>query len=221
MVLKRCWTAALAALGVAAALPLASTPAAAQETAIKGGISVTRLEQTGLDYWDDRLVSTTFGGHVRFRLGPLNVQPELHVMTKGAAASMPVDVDDDQIRMEYIELPVLLVVPFSVGPLEPYLMGGPALMLESRCRAFFRQDGLRTNVGCDPPRGPLFQRRAFDYGVVAAGGAAYPVLGGRVFVEARHTRGLRNIYAGQGQATAFHRTNAFHIGYAVGWAPQN
>ncbi|HSJ23552.1 MAG TPA: porin family protein [Longimicrobiales bacterium] len=219
MKLRRCWTAAMAALMAGSAG--AAMPAAGQETGIKGGVSISRLQTDGAEYWDDNLVTSTFGGHARFRLGPLVLQPELLVVTKGASASQPfpADLEDDQIRMEYIEVPLMIVVPVSIGMVEPYVMGGPALMLESRCRSYVRQDGLRTNLPCDPPQGQLFRRTAFDYGVAAAGGVAYPVFGGRAFVEGRHTWGLRNIHKGPGDADVRNRTLSFLVGFAMGWDP--
>jgi hypothetical protein len=222
MTLRGYSTAALAVAVVGTAL--AAAPARAQETAIKGGISVSRLQTTpGAEYWDDRLIATGFGGHVRLRFGPLTFQPELLVLTKGATASQPFppQLEDDQIRMEYIEVPLLVVVPVAVGAFEPYVAGGPALMMESRCRSVVRQDGLRTNLPCDPPSGRLFSRRTFDYGLVAAGGAAYPIGGGRVLLEARHTWGMRNVHSGPGDAEVRNRTFAIMIGYAMGWDTSN
>jgi hypothetical protein len=223
MRVHRCRTAVAAVAAVMMMGAAAPTPAAAQESAIKGGVSISRLESTGLDYWDESLVASTFGGHVRMRLGFLTVQPELHLITKGASASQPIpaNLEDDQIRIEYIEVPLLVVLPLRVGDAEPFLMAGPTIMLESRCRSFVRVDGLRTNIPCNPPTGQLFERRAFDWGAVVAGGVAYPLLGGRVFVEGRHSWGLRDIHTGPGTAEVRNRTLAFHVGYAVTWAPRD
>jgi hypothetical protein len=206
-----------AAAVAAMVLATAALPAAAQQTAFKGGVSVSRL-QTDMGYWDDRIVTSTFGGHLRFRFGPLVLQPELHVITKGATASQPEGgVESDELRLEYLEVPLLVVVPIRLGALEPFVAAGPALMLESRCRNYIRQDGFRTNLPCEPARGQLFERTAFDYGVVAAAGASYPVLGGRALVEARHSRGLRDVHRRPGDFEAMNRTFSFLAGFAMGW----
>jgi hypothetical protein len=131
--------------------------AAAQDMTLKGGIAVSRLESSEPTYWDDRLTTTFFGVHARFRFGPIGLQPELMVVTKGASASEA--LEQEQIRLEYIEIPVLLVVPLSIGQFQPFVYAGPALMLESRCRWFFREQGLRRNLGCDPPRDEVFRRK--------------------------------------------------------------
>jgi hypothetical protein len=205
-----------------AALVAGAAPAAAQETAFKGGVSISRF-QTDMDYWDANLVTTTFGGHVRLRLLGIHVQPELHVLTKGATASQPFppQLEEDQIRLEYIEIPLLIVLPIRAGPVEPFIAAGPTIMLESRCRSFIRQQGLRTNLPCDPPDEQLFSRRALDWGATASAGAAYPLLGGRVFLEARHTWGLRDIHAGPGDREVFNRTLAFLVGFGMGWEPRS
>jgi hypothetical protein len=214
MGLGRCGAVAVAAM-VMLAQPYA---AAAQETAFKGGVTISRL-QTDLNYWDDDLVSTTFGGHVRLRLGPIYFQPELLVITKGAQASQPSPafLEEDQLRIDYIDVPLLLAVPIRIGALEPYIAAGPTIMLESRCRSFVRREGLRTNLPCDPPPAGsnLFERTAFDWGATVSGGLTYPLLGGRVLVEARHTRGLRDIYKGEGAAEVRNRTTAFLLGYSM------
>jgi hypothetical protein len=188
--------------------------AAAQQTALKGGVAVSRFDATGQTYWDDRLVTTGFGGHIRYRFGPISLQPELLVLTKGATASAA--PEDEQLRLEYLELPLLVVLPVQVGRLEPVVFAGPAIMLESRCRWVVREGGLRSNLGCDPPRDQLFRRTQFDYGVAAGGGASYPVGGGRILVEARHTWGLRDIHRDAGPEIR-NRTFAFLVGYTLNW----
>jgi hypothetical protein len=221
MTVGRWMTIALAALIVAAESP---APAAAQETGIKFGVSASRLQGDVAEFWDGSLIATTFAGHVRFHFGPIALQPELHVVTKGASVSAPAPErrDLEQMRLEYLEMPLLLVVPVQVGALEPFVFAGPSLMLESRCRWVVREDGLRSTFSCDPaPAGQVFERRVFDFGAVVGGGASYPVGAGRLLLEARHTRGLRNIFSGQADADAYNRTFTVLLGYTLGWAPSD
>jgi hypothetical protein len=210
--------AALAVTVVAAATP---SQVSAQETALKGGFTVSRLQGSGAGYWDGNLAATTFGGHVRFRFGPIGLQPEVQVVTKGATAGTPAQQrEDEQLRLEYIEIPVLLVVPIRIGDLEPYAFAGPSVMLESRCRWVERQQGLRSTFSCEPGPSPeVFTRRSIDFGIVAGGGAAYPVGNGRVLIEARHSWGLRDIHTGPGDLQAYNRTFMVQVGYALGWEP--
>lgn len=183
-----------AAPAAAAVLFMATAPAAAQEVALKGGAAVSRFAAEGQTQFPERLVSTAFGAHARFRFGPVALQPEVLVVTKGGSGS---EGDaEEQLRLEYLEVPVLLVVPVRVGAFEPYAFAGPMAALETRCRWVTEDQGLKTNFGCDPPRDPLFERRLFDWGAVAGAGVAHRLGDGRLMLEARYTLGLRNIYAG-------------------------
>jgi hypothetical protein len=206
------WAVRMAA-GLAVLLGAPHVAAAQEEAAVKGGLATSRL--TGADHWDERLLATTFGGHVRFRVGPLLLQPELHVVTRGATASAA--VEDEQLRLEYIEVPALLVLPLRFGDIEVFAVGGPALMLESRCRYVIRQDGLRSNFPCDPPLEPTFRRRVFDYGLVAGAGLSHRIGTGRALLEARHSWGMRDINAAAAGGTVNNRTFSVLLGYSVSW----
>jgi hypothetical protein len=199
------------------AFAAATTPLAAQEAALKGFITVSKLSQSGSGtHWGDRLTATGFGGHVRFRFGAIAVQPELQVVTRGATSSMPI-AEDEKMRIEYLELPLLLVLPVHVGRLEPYAFGGGMVAVESRCRYVEKREGLRTNFSCDSPNaaGRTFDRRKADYGLVGGGGASYQLGTGRIVLEARHTWGARNIVSGEETFELRNRTFMVGIGYTI------
>lgn len=175
------------------ALGAAGTPASAQQVAFKAGVTVSRLapaQPAALDggTFSESFVATTFGGHYRWSLGPVALQPEVSMTARGAKSAS----DLEQIRLEYIEVPVMLVVPVQVGGVEVYAMGGPYAALESRCRYTQEDDGLRTSAGCEflPT---AFDRRSLDWGAAAGAGAAYRIWGGKLLLEARHAWGLRDI----------------------------
>lgn len=204
-----------AAAGAVAALP---GTAAAQETGLKAGLTVSRFASDD-PHWDDRLTATSFGGHLRFRFGAIAFQPELQVVTKGANASAA--DEEEQLRIEYIEVPLLLVVPVRVAAFEPFIYGGPALMLESRCRWVERRDGLRTSVTCDPPPvAEVFSRNSVDYGLIGGGGISYPIGSGRIMLEARHNWGMRDIRSGTGPDVR-NRTFSMFLGYSIGWGTRD
>jgi hypothetical protein len=209
----RNWMAICAIAGLASA-----TPAAAQEVALKAMIAFSKFAEsgTGTNPWDDRLTTTGFGLHVRFRFGPIALQPELQMVTRGAKSSTTA-AEDEQLRIEYLELPVLVVVPVRLGPLEPYAFGGAMVAVESRCRYVLKEEGLRSNFGCDSATGAsqVFERRKADYGVVAGGGASHRLGSGRILIEARHTWGLRNIVSDPATLELRNRTFMVAIGYTI------
>jgi hypothetical protein len=209
MSFRTCLTAAAVA---AASLSFTVIPAAAQELALKGGIVVSRFEIKGAEVFDGSITSTVIGGHYRLHFGPVAVQPELYMISRGA--TFEVEGNEERVKLEYLEIPVLLVVPFQLGALQPYAFAGPWIGLETRCRYTYEEAGLKTNLGCESTS-DMFDRRALDYGVTAGGGASYPIGSGRLMLEARHTRGLRDIYDGEGDPEVRNRSFVAMIGYTL------
>lgn len=196
-------------------LLLLALPVSAQEIALKGGIAISRFQTTGTVPYDGSFVSTSYGGHARFHFGPIALQPELQLVSRGG--SIEGGATDERLRLEYIEFPLALVVPVRVGRLEPYAFGGPVFSLETRCRSIIEEDGLKTNFGCeDPSAGNAFERPVLDYGVSGGAGISYPVGSGRILLEGRYTWGLRNIYDGPDAGVEVrNRSYVISIGYAI------
>jgi hypothetical protein len=199
----------------AAILVSATAPAAAQEAAIKGGIAVSRFASQGATPFSESFVGTSLGGHVRFMFGAVGIQPEIQMVARGASADHSESVEE-RLRLEYIEIPVMLVVPFRAGSFEPYAFGGPSVALESRCRSIVEEEGLKTNFGCDQPTENVFDRKAFDWALSAGAGVARRLGAGRLLLEGRHTWGMRNIYDGEVDGIEIrNRTFILSIGYTI------
>lgn len=193
-----------------------AAPLAAQEVAFKGGLAISRFESTGAVPYDGSFTSTSFGGHARFRFGAIAIQPELYMVSRGASTTA--GPDEERLRLEYLELPLMLVVPVRVGSFEPYAFGGPMLSLETRCRSIIEQEGLKTNIGCDgtSTNESVFDRRSFDYGVSAGAGISHSLGSGRILLEGRHTWGLRDIHDGEAEDIEVrNRSFVISVGYAI------
>jgi hypothetical protein len=201
--------------GLFLALGVLAAPAQAQEAAIKAGLAVSRLQTEGAIPFNSSFVGTSIGGHVRFMFGPVGLQPEIQMISRGGSVDAPESMEE-RIRIEYIEIPLLLVLPFRVGAFEPYAFAGPSAALESRCRSIVEEDGLKTNFGCDQSTGNVFDRRMFDYGINAGAGISHRLGAGRLLVEARHTWGMRNIYDGDVEGIEVrNRSFLMSIGYTI------
>jgi hypothetical protein len=198
-------------VAVAAATAIVAVPVRAQEIALKGGITLSRFQTNGP--FVDRFVATAFGAHARFGFGRFALQPELQMVTRGAAATGM----DTRMRLEYMELPIMLVVPVYFGAFETYAFGGPMLSLQARCRFTVEQNDLKTNLDCDDAtEAGSFERRTIDYGVSAGAGVSRRVGSGRVLLEGRHTWGLRDIYDGpDADLDVRNRSFIFSIGYTI------
>jgi hypothetical protein len=192
-----------------------ATPLAAQEIALKGGISISRFQSTGIQPFDGRFVSTSFGGHARFGFGRIALQPELQIVSRGATASG--SALEERMRIDYMEVPLMVVVPFAIGSFEPYAFGGPMVSLETRCRSIIEEDNLKTNFDCDDTSGgSSFDRRTVDFGASAGAGVSHRLGSGRLLLEGRHTWGLRNIYDGAEEGVEVrNRSVVISIGYAI------
>jgi hypothetical protein len=185
--------------------------ASAQEAAIKAGFSISSFQTDGDIGYTDRLVSTTFGGHYRRFFGPIALQGEVNMVTRGGKT----DDGTETLRLQYLELPLLLVVPVNVSSFQAYAFGGPMLSLETRCRYIFKEEGLKTNFGCDVSTSAVFDRRPLDYAITGGLGLSHPLASGRIMLEARQTFGMRNIYDGPDPIEVKNRTFMVNLGYTL------
>ena len=199
---------------VAAAALAFTQPAQAQEFAIKAGFGMSKLDTDSQIAFTDDLVAPVYGGHYRLKLGPVWVQPEVLLVPKGGVFEVD-DETSDRIRLEYLEVPLLLVLPARVRTFEPYAFGGPLLALETRCRHISEEEGLKTNQGCESLSGDVFERRVFDYGVTAGAGIGHPLGGGKLFLEGRYTWGLRDIADDNVITGVQNRTTMLMLGYTL------
>lgn len=199
-----------------------SGPLAAQEIALKGGIAISRFQVNGGPTgegndparFDGTFVATAFGGHARFAFGRFALQPELQMVSRGATASQ--SALDERMRLEYMEIPLMVVVPFRLGAFEPYVFGGPMVSLETRCRSTIEENDLKTNFDCDDRSINSFERSVIDYGASAGAGVSHRLGSGRILLEGRHTWGLRDIYDGDAEAIEVrNRSFVVSVGYAI------
>jgi hypothetical protein len=192
-----------------------TAPLTAQEIALKGGIAISRFQAAGPTPFDGTLVSTAFGGHARFYFGRFALQPELQMVSRGAKASE--SALEERMRLEYMEIPLMFVIPFRLGAFEPYAFGGPMISLETRCRSIIEENDLKTNFDCDDrSAGNSFERSVIDYGASAGAGVSHRLGSGRVLLEGRHTWGLRDIYDGEADGIEVrNRSFVISVGYAI------
>ena len=190
-------------------------PVSAQEFAIKGGVGISQLQTDSPIDFTESLTSLVYGGHYRLKLGPVWVQPEVFITAKGGVFEAAEEDVEERIRLEYLELPLLLVLPARVGSFEPYAFGGPLIALETRCRHIIEEEGLKTNQGCETVSSDIFERTAFDYGVTAGAGLGHRLGSGKLFIEGRHTWGLRDISDDNFVEDVQNRTLMLLLGYTL------
>ncbi len=95
-----------------------------------------------------------------------------------------------KLKLEYVELPVLLRVGLGGGRIQPYLIGGPTVAYRL---------SAKTQTGAESEDVSEFFQR-WDFGIAAGGGLEFPAGSARVFLEGRYNFGLTNTTAGEDAA---------------------
>lgn len=191
----------------------------AQTIGFKLGASFANwnVEDDGQDVGTNQGTLSSFmgGGFIRFGLGRLGLQPELLVVTRGTEIEGAGD-DDMAFKVDYVEVPVLLVLPLTMNTgFAPYVFGGPSFAFEIGCRT-------ETNIGdtevdeedCDSPGADLFERKKTDIGVTAGAGLEFPLGPGALLIEGRYNWGLSNL-ADETGLSVKSRTGAVLAGYSI------
>lgn len=170
------------ALAVAGAASAAS--AQGMEIGVKGGLSLAEFSggDNAFDEAEGSRTAVLAGAFLALPLGgPLFLQPEAQFAQKGSRYDF--DDVDLTLRMDYVEVPLLLKARFGIG-VRPYVFAGPYVGF--RLRAQVEGDG-----GADGRSGEPFEDRTkgTDFGVVAGAGVEL----GSFLVEARYAHGLAGI----------------------------
>lgn len=202
-----------AVLAGAAALAFSASEGGAQTIGFKLGASFANLsvDEPGTTNVSG-ITGFAGGGFVRFGAGPIGIQAELLSVTKGAEFSDVDGTDDGDLRLEYIEVPVLLHLPLNLGVgLSPYVFGGPAFSFEVGCE-FSDAAG---SFDCDNQEADVFTRKTTDIGITAGGGLAFAMGPGALLVEGRYTWGTTNINETPNGPEVKNRAALVTAGYAI------
>jgi hypothetical protein len=192
----------------AATLAVHGQGASAQTIGFKLGAAFSTLQVEEAATSPSSITGFIGGGQVRFGLGGrLGLQAELLSVTKGAD-NLPGTPNRD-IRLEYVEIPLLVHVPLTMGmTFAPYIYGGPAVAFEVRCRT---TDAAGGSIDCTDA--VPFERNSTDFGLTAGGGFAFAMGPGALLLEGRYTWGLSDIAAAD--ATVRNRSGAVMAGYEI------
>lgn len=162
----------------------------------------------------------TGGGFVRFDMGGIALQPELMYVTKGARFEETEggQTAELELRLDYIEIPVLLVLPFAAGgSVSPHVYAGPAFAFEVGCTVALTAGSVNASVDCDgDDEDWAGNRRKFDVGAMVGGGLSIPMGPGSLLLEGRYNFGLLNFNDDSNDDTTVrHRSGAVLAGYSI------
>jgi opacity protein-like surface antigen len=191
----------------AAALTVSATAAEAQTLGFKLGASFSTLSIDDAATTQNSITGFIGGGHIRFGMTDrIGLQAELLSVTKGADISSTPAFD---LRLEYIEVPLLLHLPLTIGVnFSPYVFGGPSVGFEIRCRTTV------AGVTADCGDADAFARNSTDFGLTAGGGFAFAMGPGALLLEGRYTWGLSDISRAE-DVTIRNRSGAVMAGYEI------
>jgi hypothetical protein len=177
----------------------------------RAGITSSTLRVSSDESQQSRLMGIAAGGFMRFAPGHVGLQTELLFTRKGAALEGTDDVDFD-LRLDYLEIPITLVVPLGHGRISGYVFGGPAIALELNCAAH-PADGSES-VDCDSPSTDLFDRNPFDLSGVIGAGMRRPLGSGALLLDARYTHGFSSVNDETGTDVR-NRVISLSLGYGI------
>lgn len=136
-------------------------------------------DETGLNVSNDMLLGFAFGGFLTYNFSPsVALQPEVLYTMKGFKVSVQgVDVD---MKINYIEVPVLFKFMFGTSTTKPSLFAGPAVG--------FLVSSSVSAAGFSVDADELW--KSTDLGLVFGGGVDFPVGQGTMTFDGRYTLGM-------------------------------
>jgi hypothetical protein len=199
-----------AAAGLLAML-LAAPVSAQVRGGLKGGITSATLYG---DDAEDAGSTTGFigGAFLSFPLSPaFTIQPELLFARKGASDTAIEDADAD-LRLSYLELPILAKFSFPAGSLRPHLFAGPYAAYRTGCTIEASGGGVSISFDCDDDE---FELKKTDFGFQFGAGFDYDLGGIALVVDGRYGLGLVSLDDSEDGVDVKNRSFAFMAGFSI------
>ena len=166
----------------------------AQTIGFKVGPSFSKMDigdETANDLMKN-LTSVGGGGFLRFGMAGLAMQGELLATTKGFKFEDPDSDDNAELKLTYLEVPLLARFGLGTGTISPYVMVGPTFSYELSCSGSLTFFGETASGACDDDGEESF-RKKFDVGATGVAGLEFAMGPGAILVEGRYNHGLRNL----------------------------
>lgn len=201
------------ALAIGVFALIAAAPVSAQSTRIGAKVGLTSATVTGDDAEGAESLNGFSGGvFATFQLSPaFAIQPEVLYMSKGAS----VDIEDEftaDLKLRYIEIPVLAKVSFGTGVLRPNVFAGPAIAFRTGCEIEAGDGEFSGTVDCDDDELDIGAFKTTDFGAVVGVGFDYDLGSAALLVDARLDLGLSSLDDTGTDADAKNRAWSFLVG---------
>jgi hypothetical protein len=174
-------------------LALAAAPLQAQRFGILAGGTFSNL-RTSEDLEFDRRTGTIFGGTLQIPVGSvIAIQPEFLFLNKGTKFREPGTNSSGRtsnVRLDYLELPVLLRVDFSRETIGPHIYAGPSVGFNVGCKIGVESGTPLPTSDCNEDN---IKPKKLDYGFTVGGGVDFNLGGLALTGGARYGIGLADI----------------------------
>lgn len=195
---------------------MAGAPLAAQgmQLGLKGGITSSTL--TGDDVDDPESLNSFSGGlFATFAVSPqFALQPELLLVSRGAGEEFEGARGD--LKLRYIQIPVLAKFTFGAGPLRPSIFAGPAIAFKTSCEVEASEGEVEFAFDCDDEEFDIGVKST-DFGGVLGVGFDYEMAGMSLIADARVDLGLSSIVDEEeaGDVSVKNRAYTFMVGVSI------
>lgn len=163
---------------------------------IMAGVNLASISGDDISDVDNR-TGVLGGVFVTFHLtNSFGIEPEALYSQRGASLSDAGDFDAT-IKMDYIEIPVLLRFGIPVvGPIRPFFVAGPSFGFQSKCAVTAEGSGVSASVDCDQfdedPEASI-DSKSFDLSGVVGAGLDFRLGGTTLMVGARYQHGFSDV----------------------------
>lgn len=176
---------------------------------VEGGLNVSDLsvEDGGALGDFDAETGVRAGAVLRYDFGPvLGFQTGASLSQKGASSDE--EGMSQRIRLDYLEVPLLLQlnIPAGPAPVNPRLFAGGTVNLELACDVTDVPDSVAGETDCGESEDVL-ATRSTDFGFLFGGGLDFPAGPGALTVDLRFDLGLSDINDVAGSAAELKNRN--------------
>lgn len=204
-----------------------SGPATAQGFGLSGGMNLSKF--VGESAEDESRSKLRMGlSMTLINIGPVSIGPELYYAQRGGRQTAPAAEPDPLVqaydfKMNYLEVPLIGKVSlFKVGPLRPYIAGGPVYAWQLKCEVSFitaanAAAGEEQDCQDDTFKNARTAYKNADKGIMFGGGVDLTVGGlGAISLDARMLRGLDRLTENSVDGDVKNQSISLMLGYRVG-----
>lgn len=182
---------------------------------VKGGLNLTDVSIDVADITTDSKTGLVGGLFAEFGLGDMfAVRPEGLYSQKGfKTTDSGIDL---KLKLDYIEVPVLLVARIGESQIRPVVFAGPVIGFKTTCKVSGSAEGVTVDADCADQAGGEIDVSSTDFGAAFGGGVEIDAGTFTLLFDGRYTLGLKDIDSSSDAGSAKNRAWSFMAGAGFG-----